>query len=247
MLRHLVAATLAAVLGCSTAFAAPLEIHGSTTVSSNLLMPKKAEIEKAAGIELQIVANGSGRGLADLAEGKTTLAMISAPMSEVVASLKAKGQAIDDSKMQAFPVGEARMAFAVHPSNPVHSLTDAQMVDILSGKITNWKEIGGADKPIVVIVESKGGGVRTFVEDFFLKGGDITANKREVPNATQIPQIVAQLDSALGIITKKVLGPSIAELKTSKDLAQPLILVTNGAPSADISRVIAAAKAAAGG
>ena len=80
MLRYLTVAALAAILGCSVAFADSLEIHGSTTVSNNLLIPKKAEIEKASGIELQIVGNGSGRGLADLVEGKVKVAMISAPV-----------------------------------------------------------------------------------------------------------------------------------------------------------------------
>ena len=64
------AAAIAAVFASTSAFADALEIHGSTTVAANLLTPKKAEIEKSAGFELQIVGNGSGRGLADGFLGK---------------------------------------------------------------------------------------------------------------------------------------------------------------------------------
>src|SRR5262249_39702049 len=78
---------------------------GGSTVSANLLLPKKAEIEKAAGFELQIVGNGSGRGLADLIEGKVKVAMISAPLADEVKSLKAKGVAVDEAKLKAYPVG----------------------------------------------------------------------------------------------------------------------------------------------
>src|SRR5262249_60140695 len=98
-----VAAVVAAAFATSVAFAETIEIHGSTTVSANLLLPKKTEIEKAAGFELQIVGNGSGRGLADLIEGKVKVAMISAPLADEGKSLKAKGVAAGEADIQAYP------------------------------------------------------------------------------------------------------------------------------------------------
>jgi phosphate transport system substrate-binding protein len=247
MKGYVIIAALAGLLGSSAAYAAPLEIHGSTTVAGNLMTPKKAEIEKASGVELQIVGNGSGRGLADLVEGKAVLAMISAPLEDEIKSLKAKGTSFDETKMKGFSVGSAFVAFGVHPSNPVKKLTEAQMVDILTGKIANWKDVGGPDKPIIVICESKGGGVRTQVEHDLLKGGEIAAQKREIPNATEVPKIVSQLDGALGIFSKVSMIPGVAELDAGKKIGQPLILVTMGDPSPDVAKVIAAAKTAGGG
>jgi len=241
------AAALIAAFTSSLAFAETVEIHGSTTVAANLLMPKKADIEKAAGIDLQIVGNGSGRGLADLLEGKVKVAMISAPLEDEVKSLKAKGTAVDEGKLQAHKVGGAPAAFAVHPSNPVKSLSTAQITDILSGKIKNWNEVGGPDKAIVVVCETKGGGVRSMVEHEFLGGADITANKREVPNAPQGVKIVGQVDAALGIVSKISITSEVAELKGGKDVVQPLILVTMGDPAPEVAKFIAAAKSAGGG
>jgi phosphate transport system substrate-binding protein len=238
---------LVAALSSSVAYAEALEVHGSSTVAANLLAPKKGEIEKAAGVELQIVANGSGRGLADLVEGKVKLAMISAPLEDEVKSLKAKGANFDETKIQAHKVGEAPAAFAVHPSNPVKRLSEAQMADILSGKITNWKDVGGADKAIVVVCETKGGGVRSQVEHDFLQGGAIAAEKRELPQATQIVKVVGQLDAALGIVSKVTVTSEVAELDGGRKVVQPLIFLTLGDPSAEAARVIAAAKAAGGG
>jgi phosphate transport system substrate-binding protein len=231
-------------LSASTASAETVELHGSTTVSANLLIPKKAEIEKAAGVELQIVGNGSGRGLADLVAGTVTLAMISAPLADEVRSLKAKGTAFDETKLQPHQVGASHIAFAIHPSNPVKQLSAAQMTDILSGKVKNWKDVGGPDKPIIVICEGKGGGVRSMVEQVFLASGDIAADKREVANAPQAVQIVAQLDQAIGVVSRASLNSAVVELKTDKDVMQPLILVTMGDPTAAVARVIAAATAA---
>jgi phosphate transport system substrate-binding protein len=244
MTFKLAALALVAALGASSAYASTLEIHGSTTVSANLLVPKKAEIEKAAGVEMEIVGNGSGRGLADLIEGKVHLAMISAPLADEVKSLKAKGTTVDEAKLQAVQVGASHVVFAVHPSNPVKSLTAEQMADILSGKIKNWKEVGGADKPIIVVCAGKGDGVRSMVEHGFLGGEDIAAAKREIPNAPQVAQIVSQLDQAIGIMSRASLSAGVAELKAEKDIVQPLILVTMGQPDGDVAKVIAAAKAA---
>jgi phosphate transport system substrate-binding protein len=237
-------AGLVLALGCSTAHADVIEVHGSTTVSGNLLTPKKAEIEKAAGVELQIVGNGSGRGLGDLIEGKVKLAMISAPLGDEVKSLKAKGVSFDETKLNGHQVGAAHAVLVTHPSNPVKTLKAEQVADILAGKITNWKDVGGEDKAIVVVCESKGGGVRSVIEREFLAGAEIAAEKREIPNAPQAVQIVGQLDQALGLVSRVSVNDAVVELKTDKDPVQPLILVTMGEPESDIAKVIEAAKAA---
>lgn len=243
---RLLAASLVVVLGSSVTLAGTVEIHGSTTVSANLLIPKKAEIEKAAGVDLQIVGNGSGRGLGDLIAGKVTMAMISAPLDDEVRSLKAKGVTFDETKLQAHQVGTSHAVFVVHPSNPVKTLTAAQISDVLSGRVKNWKAVGGADKPIVIICETKGGGVRSVIEHAFLDGSDIAAEKREIPNAPQAAQIVSQLDQALGLVSRASVNPGVVELKTDKDAVQPLILVTMGEPAPELAKVIAAAKEAGG-
>jgi phosphate transport system substrate-binding protein len=246
MRSYLFALAVITSFSTSVAYAETVEVHGSTTVAANLLTPKKAEIEKAAGIELQIIGNGSGRGLGDLIEGKVKLAMISAPLADEAKSLKAKGTSVDEAALKPFQVGTAHIVFAVHPSNPVKSLTAGQMADILSGKIKSWKDVGGADKPILVICAGKGDGIRAMVEQAFLGGADIAAAKREVTNAPQAVQLVSQLDQAIGIMSRSSLNPGVSELKTEKDVAQPLILVTMGDPSPEVAKVIAAAKTAGG-
>jgi ABC-type phosphate transport system substrate-binding protein len=114
------ATALAALVALgTTAYASTIAIHGSTTVSGAILMPHKADIERASGETLDIVANGSGRGLADLAAGKTDMAMISAPLETEVAAANAKTPgSLDPTKLVAHEIGEARVAFVVHPRTP---------------------------------------------------------------------------------------------------------------------------------
>jgi phosphate transport system substrate-binding protein len=244
MLRFIIIAVFA--LGCFAAHAATIAIHGSTTVAGAVLTPHKADIERASGATLEIVANGSGRGLADLAAGKADMAMISAPLEAEVAASNAKTPgALDPTKLIAHPIGAANVAFVVHPSNPVTALTLAQIADILSGKITKWSELGGDDQPIVVVAAMRGDGVRSTVESHLLHGASLLPQTRELPNAPQIVHVVAQVPSAFGITAAGAVGDGVLAIKTDAVIGQPLILVTLGEATADATKVIDAAKAVA--
>ncbi len=247
MPRLSLATVLAALLALgSIAQASTVAIHRSTTVTNAVLTPHKAEIEQASGETLDIVANGSGRGLADLAAGHADMAMISAPLETEVAASNAKTPGgLDPAKLVAHQIGEARVAFVVHPSNPVTALTLAQITGILSGKITKWSEVGGADQPIVIVAASPGDGVRSVVESRLLGGTSIPAQVREMPNAPQIAQVAAQLPAAFGVTSAVSVRGGVTVLKTDQTLGQPLILVTMGPASADAAKVIGAARAAA--
>lgn len=226
----------------NVAAAGQVSLHGSTTVNNAILTPKKGEIEKASGQQLDIVGNGSGRGIVDLVEGKAQIAMISAPLEDEVKKLNDKTPGlVDGARLKAHQIGESRVAFAVHPSNAVKLLTNAQLTDVFAGKIKNWKEIGGADQPIVIVAAQPGDGLRSMVESALLKGSSLPGNTRAMPNATQVAKIVSQLAGAIGIVAPASIDNSVAELRGDKPIVQPLILVTMGDETVDIKQVIEAA------
>jgi phosphate transport system substrate-binding protein len=226
--------------------ASTLAVHGSTTVSNAVLMPHKAEIEQASGQTLDIAANGSGRGLADLMAGTADMAMISAPLAAEAAAANAKVPgSVDTAKLVAHQIGEAQVAFIVHPSNAVKSLTLAQITGILAGRIGNWSAVGGADQPIVVVAAGPSDGVRSVVESRLLGGASIPVKVREMTNAPQIAQVTAQMPMALGVTSASSIRPGVTRIATDETLAQPLSLVTKGPPSPEAAKVIEAAAAAA--
>jgi len=236
--------SVAAIVAISgVAQADPVSLHGSTTVVSVILVPHKAEIEKLSGQQLDIVGNGSQRGLDDLANGKAQIAMISAPLDSEVTKLNdIRPGALDRSRLQSYVVGELRVVFVVHPSNPVKSLTGVQLVDLLSGKIKNWKEVGGADQPIVIVAAQPGDGVRTTVESTLLKSASLPDDTRAMPNITQVVKVVAQLPGALGIIAASSLDNSVAELRGSSAISLTLSLVTMDEATPAIRQVLDAVK-----
>ncbi len=221
------------------ALADTVSIHGSTTFTSAILDVHKDAIQKDTGLTLDIVANGSGNGLTDLAQGKADVAMLSSDMESVAAKVNAKKPGtIDTAALKAVEIAKTHAAFCVHPSNPVKSLTTAQVADILSGKVKSWKEVGGEDKPILVATEIPTGGLRTEVEKALLGGKAIEANKRELVNGTMIAKLVAQMPEALGITGAGFMTPAIREITLDKVDVMTLFYVTKGAPSPAAQKLI---------
>ncbi len=109
-----------------------ISLNGSTTIMNAVVLPNKAAIEAASGQHIVVVGNGSQRGLADLVTGKAQIAMISATLAEEVAKINVvQPGSIDPTRLNSHLIGESRVEFMVHPSNPVRSLSQAKLADLL--------------------------------------------------------------------------------------------------------------------
>jgi phosphate transport system substrate-binding protein len=243
----LVLALLLFAVPMKVASAGQVILHGSTTVTRMIISPKKAEIEEASGQQLEIVGNGSGRGIMDLVAGKAQIAMISAPLEDEAKKLNRKTPgAVDVARLKTHQIGESRVAFVVHPGNTVKSLTNAQLADIFAGKIKNWKDVGGPDLLIVIVTAQPGDGLRAMVEATLLKGGELPTETRALSNVTQVPKVVSQLPGGIGIVAPIAIDSSVVELRGDTPIVQPLILVTMGEETPEIRRVLDAAAKASG-
>lgn len=210
-------------------------------------MPHEADIEAKSGQQLTIVSNGSSRGMADLVSGAADIGMISAPLESVAEKMNKKEPgSVDVAALQAHQIGEAKVAFTVHPSNSVKELTLAQIKDILNGTTKDWSDLGGAPGPILLVCEDSKGGLRAMVEGDLLDKAPFSANMRELPNGSQIPKVVAQIPQAFGVMSAALVDGSVAEVTTDSVISQPLILVTKGAPTPEMQAVIDAAKSFGG-
>jgi phosphate transport system substrate-binding protein len=219
-----------------------VKISGSTTVNLNVFQPFKTQIETASGVTLEVIANSSPHGLDDLIAGRADVAMLSSPLTAVAGKINQKQPgAVDTSTLKEFKIGESKVAFIVHPSNPVKSLTHPQLKEIFAGNITNWKEVGGADAAIVVVTEATGGGIRLTVEEKLMGGVAVAQQARHVANAPQIPLIVKQLPGAIGSASAQHDLAGVLVLQTEEVIAQPLILVTKVNPHGSTTKVVEAA------
>lgn len=237
-------AVIAVMLFPVSAKSAEVTLHGSTTVSANLSLPHQSDIEAKSGQTLKIISNGSSNGIKGVNSGVADIGMISAPLEAVVAKVNKKEPgSVNLPELTAHQVGEAKVAFTVHNSNPVKEMTLEQVASVLKGETTNWSELGGNDAPIMVVTELSGGGLRSMVEGEILDKKPMSApSMKEMTNATLIPKLVSQMPGAFGVMSAVLVDDSLTEVKTDAPIAQPLIYVTKGEVSSEVQAVIDASK-----
>ena len=247
-------AALLILLSCSDALAIDTAtdsaktyvVQGSTTFTHRVLEPFGSVIEASSGHKLKVVPTKSSQGLLALFERRADFAMISGPLKNEIADLRKTNSDLPFGHLQTFDVATAHMAFAINRDNPVRQVSDATMRRILLGEITNWREAGGSDLAISIVMVGDGGGVQTSIENEFLGGQHIKAVKPiVVQGSAQVVKITAIIPGAIGLSqTGIVKNSDCAELKTDTEIAQHLAFVTLGDPTPEMRKVIDAARKA---
>jgi phosphate transport system substrate-binding protein len=234
---------IAAALGSSAA-AEPLVVQGSTTFNRRIMEPFQAQIEEASGQKLTVLPNKSTPGLIGLIEGRAQLAMISAPLETEIEALRKMMPGVKCDQLHEFRVSASQVALGVHQSNPVRRISIQTLTKILLGEITNWREIGGADRPIRVVLVGGGGGLTVAVVSLLLNGQSVGApDVIYVKTPVQLVQVTEQEPGALGFaqlaLTKQRGIPTLA---TERPIEQTLSLVTLGEPTPAMKSVIDATR-----
>jgi len=213
-----------------------LMVAGSTTIQKRVLEPAKGGIQDSTGIELKVRGIGSGGGFKELVEGKIPASVASSPL----ASLLKKNSLPDDGTYQEHTIIEDVIVPIVHTSNPVKELTWEQLSDIHTGKITNWKEVGGTDQKIVVVTSHDGSATRAVFQKKVMKKSDYVGSKREVKSTRQEVGLVAKFKGGIGAVSKGFvdLNPGKVNVVNTKEISRPLSFITKGDPNAEIKSII---------
>lgn len=251
MLKNLICAmALSALISFGvqhTAQAQDLTISGSATVSYGLMLPHEMEIEARSGVQIEVMATGSGHGIKSLFNGSADMAMISSPLGPVVASRNAQEPgSVNGRELVVHQVGASDVAFIVHPMNPLRTLTAAQLYDILAGKIVNWSEVGGPQMPITLLAEQPGGGVRSAVEHRIAEWGDVLFGEKQLQSVLLVRNAVARTPGGFGIAARSIIDDTVALITTGENLSQPYNIVTRGQPDSRMRAVIEAARVISG-
>lgn len=218
-----------------------VRIHGAISLSK-MISDQKAALETQTGLKLEIVGNGSGRGLADLTTGQADIAVLAGSLKGVADVMnKEKAGSVDVANLKETLVTSVKLIFVVHSSVAVKALTEAQVRDILTGKATNWNEVGGADLPIKVVIAFVGDGTRVTLQETILNGADFVKSAIVRNSSKDIAPVISQLPGSISVLSEKNAAglPSVAY---EKDLQMPCLLVTKGDPAGDIKKVVDAVK-----
>jgi phosphate transport system substrate-binding protein len=236
----------AAALLPLAAHAETVKLAGATTVVNVVVTPHRAEVEKATGHTLEINGNATGRGLVDLSDGKADAAMVSEPMDIALAAAEVAGKKLDPSKFKMHEIRKDEIVFIVNAANPVKKLTLQQLSDIHTGKITNWKQVGGKDLPITVYSDALTGGTRAMIRKVVLGGNDYAASVKSLTSVSRIAELVPNDEAAIGGLGRGFLksDAKVHIVQTDK-IERPLAIVTMGEPQPKVKQVIDAFRTAA--
>lgn len=205
-------ALLLAALGL-TAAAYAQKLKGSDTLLP--LAQKAAEnySEKNPSAHVTVTGGGSGVGLSSLREGTTDIAMASRRIKfDERVRMQQAGRPVEE-----LTVAFDALAVIVHPSNPVSRLTREQLEGIFRGKITNWKQVGGEDRKIVVYSRETSSGTYEFFKESVLKHRNYMPAVLSMPATGAIIQSVSQTPGAIGYVGLAYLNPEVKALAVSYD------------------------------
>ncbi|MEJ5223901.1 MAG: phosphate ABC transporter substrate-binding protein [Anaerolineales bacterium] len=168
-----------------------IENKGSDTMVNLALAWAEAYQAAHPDVRISVTGGGSGTGIAALINGTVGLANASRAIKpEELAEAQSKG--IEPVE---FVIARDAIAVVVHPSNPVNQLTLQQLSDIYSGKINNWREVGGEDRPIVRLSRETNSGTHVYFLEHVLR-------LSEKDNKTLFSMDTLLLPSSEGIINE---------------------------------------------
>ncbi|MEA5001190.1 MAG: phosphate ABC transporter substrate-binding protein [Endomicrobiaceae bacterium] len=228
-----------------------MQIKGSDTIVNlvQVWAEKFVELNKTSNIG--VTGGGTGTGFAALLNHTCDIAMASRQAEEREITLAKE----KDIHYKEYIVGLDGLAVLVNKNNPVNKLTIQQLRDIFMAKITNWKEVGGEDREIVILSRESNSGTHMFFKEHVIRQNDKKNKDEFSPKALLMPSSQAIFDeiyqnpnalgyAGMGFInnnikalsissgnSKEYVYPNIENVMSGKyPISRPLYLYTNGEP-----------------
>jgi phosphate transport system substrate-binding protein len=187
---------IAALLLALPLFAAkPISIKGSDTMVIMNARLAETFMTKQPGTQIQVTGGGSGVGIASLINGTTDIAASSRPI---------KASETDKLKQRfattgyAYPIARDGLSVYLNAANPIKELTIAQIRDIYTGRITNWKQLGGRDASIILYSRESSSGTYQYFKDNVLMGKDYSPRAQTLQGTAAVVNAVARDANGIG-------------------------------------------------
>lgn len=227
-----------------------LRYAGATTLQRDFMPEATRQFEKEFGVPITISGGNTKAGLQALLDGSADLA---GSGRFLTAAEKASG-------LVETLIGWDALTVVVHATNPIENLTMEQLQRLASGKITNWREVGGRDLPVLFVVAPSGSGMRDAVERLVLQGGTISSRAIICMVVADADLQVAQLPAGFTILSNSMVDAEnlkkvrlSGELPTAQSVAakryplvKPLLLVSKGQPRGGVAKFVNFSRSAEG-
>lgn len=219
-------------------FAEQITVGGGGAALDGIIKPVKAPFEKATGIKIEFRYSTDIVSFKHLQEGTldaSTFGGAYDDFQKVAGGVGVKATNIADF----FPVqiGKARIYTIINKSNPVNSLTKEQLKGIFTGKVTNWKNVGGNDAEIIVVLSTMNKATNSFFQTAVLDGESFLKDIMDAGAFKDIGQKVASVPDTIAFGPLPLLDGTIKSVETPI-YSRPISILTKGKPSAKVRKLI---------
>lgn len=199
-----------------------IKVKGSDTVLP--LSQKEAEsfMKKNPTSKITVIGGGSGVGIAAFLDGTTDIAMSSRKMKM---SEKMKLQDAGKAYREVIVANDA-LSIIVNPKNKISQLTREQIEGIFTGKITNWKNVGGDDEKIIAYSRESSSGTYEFFKEHVLSNKNYGSTVLNMPATGAIVQSISQTKGAIGYVGLAYMEKTVKDLKVSYDKGKTFVEAT---------------------
>ncbi|HUL37486.1 MAG TPA: phosphate ABC transporter substrate-binding protein [Thermodesulfobacteriota bacterium] len=152
----------------------------------------------------------------------------------------------NEKRLYAVTIARDAIAIIVHPMNPIGNLSLDQVRDVFSGKVENWKELGGPTHPIDIVTREEGSGTRESFQNFVMGKEDISLGALVQDSNGAVRQVISNDSSAIGYISLGLVNDQVKAIKISGvepnlsnvddgkyKLVRPFLFVFNGEPAGE--------------
>jgi phosphate transport system substrate-binding protein len=212
-------------VGGSETAAGTIENKGSDTLVNLALAWAEAYMAEHLDVRISVTGGGSGTGIAAMINGTVDIANASREMKQEEIDA-ARKNGIDPVEHL---VAKDAIAVVVHPSNPVNGLTLQQISDIYTGKITNWQQVGGENRPIVLLSRESNSGTYVYFLEEVIRLGEksdllFSPDTLLMPSSEGISTEIRQNPNAIGYDGLGYVTPDQKTLGVAKDANSPYVL-----------------------
>ena len=144
---------------------------------------------------IQVTGGGSGTGIAALINGGTDICEASRPMKD---KEREQVRARHGKEVKEIPVALDGIAIYVHQTSPIQVLSQSQIKGIYTGKITNWRDIGGKDEKIVAYSRENNSGTYVFFKEHVLGNEDFAREIQTLPGTAAVVNAVSKDLASIG-------------------------------------------------
>ncbi len=185
----------------NAALSGTVSTDGSTSMEKVIGFLSEAYMEEEKGVKVTYNPTGSGSGIKAVSEGSCDIGLSSRNLKdEEKGDLNETVVAIDG------------IAVIVNPDNKIDNLTTEQIASLYKGKITNWKDVGGEDAPVVLIGREASSGTRDGFESI-TKTEDLCKYSQELTSTGDVVQTVASNPNAIGYASLASVKENVKALK----------------------------------